>query len=226
MKRVLVIAAHPDDEVLGCGGTIAQHSQNNDKVKVVILGEGLTSRVNLVEKDKAKRLLRLKKSAERASKILGVSELIFHNLPDNKFDSMPFLDIVHLVEPFYKNYSPNIVYTHFSDDVNVDHRISNSIVEILTRPIPKSPANLILNFETPSSTEWNFTGSVFSPNYFNTISEKSLRKKIKALLEYKDEMRAFPHPRSIEYIKALATVRGGQSGEKFAEAFMARYIKN
>lgn len=222
-NRVLVIAAHPDDEVLGCGATIAKHKSLGDKVWVLILGEGITSRKSLTNTQKKKGVDNLKQSAKKASRILGIDKLILKDFPDNKFDSVPLLSIVHSIEEVVDNLKPQIIYTHSKSDVNIDHRKTLEAVESAVRPLPNSKIEQVLSFETPSSTEWNFVRKTFKPNVFNQIGEKNLNKKIAALGVYKSELRPFPHPRSPEYLKALARVRGSQSGYKTAEAFELIY---
>lgn len=216
--KVLVVAAHPDDEVLGCGATIAKHTNSGDTVWVLIIGEGIASRKDLKDKDKTKQLRKLKVAARRADKFLGVDKLILKSLPDNRLDTVPLLKIVHIIEDSVRLLKPEIIYTHHSSDINIDHKIVSEAVAAIIRPV-NSTINLALSFEIPSSTEWNFQKKNFSPNVFVSMGKKSLGKKLTALREYKSEIREFPHPRSEKYLKALATVRGSQSGNMLAEAF-------
>lgn len=218
-NKVLVIAAHPDDEVLGCGATIAKHSQIKDQVWVLILGEGITSRKNLKESQKNNLLKRLNGDAQKADKILGVSRLILEHFADNKFDSVPLLEIIHKIEAVIDDCQPQMIYTHSKADVNIDHRRTLEAVEAVIRPQPGSKIGQVLSFEIPSSTDWNFVRNTFTPNHFVSIEEKFLNRKIKALQAYHSEIRLFPHPRSIKYLQALATIRGGQAGYNLAEAF-------
>jgi len=217
MAKILVVAAHPDDEVLGCGGSIAHHVDAGDEVRVIILAEGLTSRGVCTQDD----LLGLAASAQAASKILGVSELYLHKFPDNRMDSVDRLDITRVVENHIKEFEPNIVYTHYEGDLNYDHRIVSESVNIACRPQTDSSVHTLLYFEIPSSTDWQPVGSrtAFTPNWFIDINGH-IDKKIKALKEYESEMRPTPHSRSLESITHLAKWRGAMVSLYAAEAFV------
>ena len=221
-NKVLVIAAHPDDEVLGCGGTIALHTAAGDTVSVLILSEGITSRdpKRDVNKNK-KKLSELKLSAKNAAVILGTNPPIFENFPDNRMDSVDFLDIVKSIETQVERQKPNIIYTHHAGDLNIDHRIIFNAVITACRPFSKEKIQAIYSFETPSSTECGCIGEMpyFSPTRFLDISN-SYGIKSKALDAYKSEMRDFPHPRSKKAIKSLAEWRGSTCGVELAEAFI------
>src|SRR3989344_1633962 len=223
-KKVLVVAAHPDDEVLGAGATIARHTSEGDEVRVLILGEGVTSRADISVSEKKKALEQLKKSAIVANKILGVKHVTLAGLPDQQFDTVPLLSINHAIEKVLREYSPELIYTHSPTDLNLDHRKTVESSMTAARPTKSSSVLETRVFEVPSSTEWNFIlPEVFRPNLFVRVSEKEFGKKMKALSAYGVEMRTFPPPRSTEYIRALATVRGGQSGLSLAEAFCVLY---
>ncbi|MEK7478401.1 MAG: PIG-L family deacetylase [Patescibacteria group bacterium] len=218
-NKVLVVAAHPDDEVLGCGATIARHADEGDEVWVLILVEGVTSRIGGSKEEDNKELDALRGSAKKANEVLGVKRLILREFPDNKLDSVALLDVVQSIESVMSEFKPNIVYTHHHSDVNVDHRIIAEAVESAIRPMERSFVNRAFSFEIASSSEWNFVKSdPFRPNVFINI-ENYINKKIMALKCYGSELRDFPHPRSIEYIEALAKVRGAQSGMRAAESF-------
>ena len=222
MNRVLVIAAHPDDEVLGCGATIAKHASEGDEVHVVILAEGITSRSKKRDRDKSGcQLSQLALIAERANKLLGVTKLDLHDLPDNRLDSLDLLDIVKLIEGYMDSVKPNIVYTHHSGDVNIDHRRIHDAVITSTRPQPGQSVHTLLFFEVPSSTEWQPSGTapVFAPNWFVDVSQ-SLALKLEALKIYLPEMREWPHARSIKAVEHLACWRGASVGCEAAEAFV------
>ncbi len=196
-NTVLVVAAHADDEVLGCGGTIAKHAASGDKVFILILADGVTSRMVGKEKNKEQLELR-KKAAKAAAHLLGASLLEMLDFPDNRMDSVDLLDVVKIIESNIKAVLPNIVYTHHSSDVNIDHRIVHDAAIAACRPQPGVTVRRLLFFEVPSSTEWRPGSSLksFSPDYFVDISE-TIELKNKALAHYDSEMRAFPHPRSI-----------------------------
>lgn len=225
-ENILVVVAHPDDEVLGCGATIAKHTMSGDLVWVVILGEGITSRKNLSPQKQAQDLKKLKNSAKSAGEILGISRLIMKDLPDNKFDSLPMLVIIQNIEKVVEELKPKIIYSHNPTDVNIDHRLTIEAVEAAVRPATKPYVEKVVSFEVPSSTEWNFTREPFRPNIFIEITEDELAKKVEALSKYEQELRPFPHPRSVEFVASLAKVRGGQGGFKLAEAFSLIYSRH
>ncbi|YAG11728.1 GlcNAc-PI de-N-acetylase [Nostoc sp. DSM 114161] len=221
-KKVLVIGAHPDDEVLGCGGTIAKHIQQGDRVDVLILAEGATSRTPQRDRQKLQNeLSALAEAAHQASEILGVTSLKLHDFPDNRMDSCNLLDIIKVIEQEIIKYQPDTIYTHHNGDVNIDHRRIHEAVITATRPIPGSTVKTLLFFEVASSTEWQTPGSApaFTPNWFVDISE-TLSLKLKALVVYESEMRPWPHARSMEALEHLARWRGASVGLKAAEAFV------
>ena len=220
--NILVVAAHPDDEVLGCGGAIAKHTQNGDQVHILILAEGATSRnPNRDRQLFASELSTLETAAHQASKILGVDSLFLYDFPDNRMDSCDLLDIIKVIEQAIDQYQPQIVYTHHAGDVNIDHQLIHRATVTACRPIPNQSVQTLLFFEIPSSTEWQTSGSAlpFIPNWFVDISE-TLECKLKALEIYESEMRPYPHPRSLEAVEYLARWRGATIGVKAAEAFI------
>ena len=221
MDSILVIAAHPDDEILGCGGTIARHSEIGDLIKVVIVSTGITSRSNSISSDIHKEELEaLRLSAEKANQIIGVQRLDFLNYPDNRLDSIDRLDLIKDLEKKINEFQPNIVYTHHSGDLNIDHRIVCDAVITACRPYPNQIVKTILSFEVASSTEWQppSKSDAFEPNWFVDISNQ-LSKKLEALKEYDSEMRDWPHARSIKAIDYQAKLRGSQLGVNAVEAF-------
>lgn len=219
-RTVLVVAAHPDDEVLGCGGTIARHADQGDDVHICIFAEGARSRRNVTDSDGDLICSRLAKSARAAAKVLGAQTLELLQLPDNRLDSIDRLDIVQTIERKLNELRPSIVYVHHSGDVNIDHRRLHESCVTACRPLPGSSVTSLLTYEVPSSTEWQTPGSnfAFSPNYFVNISSY-WGLKHQALKAYDSEMRLFPHPRSYEAVEHLAKWRGAQSGTSCAEAF-------
>lgn len=215
-KTILVVAAHPDDEILGCGGTIAKLAKDND-VYSLVLGEGVTSRDNKRVLSKRKLDLdSLKKEMKRANKILGVKRVFCADLPDNRFDSIALLDITKQIEKIITKIKPVIVFTHFGKDLNIDHQLTYQSVLTATRPLPEQSVKEIYAFETVSSTEFNFP-LTFSPDSFSEISEY-IDLKIQALAEY-SEMRPFPHPRSLDHIRHVATYWGTRVGLDSVEPF-------
>jgi LmbE family N-acetylglucosaminyl deacetylase len=222
MKSVLVIAAHPDDEVLGCGATIAKHAELGDEVHVVIMAEGATSRDEKRDRDhRCSELSELSESANMAQEILGSSSLMLHDFPDNRMDSVDLLDIVKSIELHINRVRPEIVYTHHAGDVNLDHRRIHEAVITACRPQPGHTVRTLLFFEIQSSTEWQPSGSapVFAPNWFVDVSS-TLALKMRALAAYKTEMRPWPHSRSYEAVEYLARWRGATVGCEAVEAFM------
>jgi LmbE family N-acetylglucosaminyl deacetylase len=220
--QIMIIAAHPDDEVLGCGGTIAKHVQNGDEVHVLILAEGVTSRDKVRERVSwAGELSQLAQEAQEAGRILGVQSVELHNFPDNRMDSVDLLDVVKVVETAIDKHKPDIVYTHHAGDVNIDHRIVHQAAVTACRPLPGQCVKTLLFFEVPSSTEWQTPGSApaFSPNYFMDIND-CLDKKLRALKAYTSEMRPWPHPRSLTAVEHLARWRGAMVGVEAAEGFV------
>jgi LmbE family N-acetylglucosaminyl deacetylase len=219
-KRILVVAAHPDDEVLGCGGTIAKRVEEGYSVYAMILGEGITSRDRVRSRKKRGRDIgRLKDSASRANALIGVKKIFMHDFPDNRFDTAALLDIVKAVEKVKAGISPDIVYTHHKNDLNLDHAVTYRAVLTAFRPQGEEKAREIYSFETPSSTEWNFPAT-FSPNVFEDITA-TIKKKMEAVRCYGSELKEFPHPRSCEAIESLARYRGAAAGTACAEAFEA-----
>lgn len=218
--KVLVVAAHPDDEVLGCGGTIAWHIANGDQVSVAFMTEGVASRVMVNDVDGEQRA----GAAANAMEMLGVNDVRQFDFPDNKMDSVSLLDVVQIVEKVIQDITPSIIYTHFAHDLNVDHRITHSAVMTACRPQSCSSVKKILSFEVLSSTEWSSVSQpAFLPQYIVDISSY-WNKKLQALRCYHEEMRPFPHSRSYECIEALATLRGATQGMKKAEAFFVERI--
>lgn len=219
--KVLVVAAHPDDEVLGCGATIAAHARRGDEVRVLLLAEGITSRGHGSTRAQAAALARLHRAAAKANRILGVRKLVMQKFPDNAMDTVPLLEVVRAVESMIAAFPAEVVYTHHAGDLNVDHRIACQAVNTACRPIPGHPVRTLLYFEVPSSTEWQppAAGLPFTPNWYHEVSA-TLPRKLEALRAYQSEMRPWPHARSLDAVRALARVRGATLGVEAAEAFM------
>lgn len=225
---VLIVAAHPDDEILGVGGTAALFAQQGREVHALILAEGATSRDPIYDVDKHKvALSSLQKNAFDAAKVLGISPPLFCGYPDNRLDSVDLLDVIKSIERVVEELQPTTVLTHHQSDLNIDHKITFEAVLTACRPVPGQCVKEILCFETLSSTEWNANPEkTFYPNYFVDITSQ-LAQKLKALQCYADEMRPYPHPRSLEAVEALAKIRGTSAGLHAAEAFvLIRAIKS
>ncbi len=226
-KIIISIVAHPDDEVLGCGGTISRFASEGCKVYTVILGEGITSRDASRDRHKREEEIRtLKKQVEDANNILGVKKIYTFDFPDNRFDTVPLLDIIKTIEKIKCDVKPDVVFTHHQGDLNIDHQLTFKAVMTACRPAKDESVKEIYSFEIPSSTEWNAPSSLtyFMPDYFVNIN-KSLEAKINALKEYKTELRDFPHPRSLKAVELNAKQWGVKMGFEAAEAFKTIRIR-
>lgn len=222
--NVLVVAAHPDDEVLGCGGTIARLSVEGHNVSILILGEGITSRYEDPSQVDPKELDTFHEHCKKVGTSLGAKDVSLANLPDNRFDTIPLLTIVKEVEKKIEEVKPEVVYTQHGGDLNIDHSLLFRAVMTAVRPMEGSPVKKVYAFEVASSTEWSFQkfAPVFRPNVFVGISA-TLEKKIEGMKMYEGEARPFPHPRSPEALRASAVRWGSVSGLKAAEAFELVY---
>lgn len=215
--RILTVAAHPDDETLGAGGTIAWHVNNGDRVWVCILADGASSRHG--------RVAQQAECAERACRTLGVERLVMVGLPDQRLDTLSMLDLITPVEQCIEQLAPDVVLTHFPGDVNEDHRLVSRAVMVAARPVGGSPVRKVCAFEIPSSTDWAppIPGSVFTPNLYVDISD-TLDIKLTAMKAYADtyvsELRPYPHPRSLEALTAYSQRHGVAAGMLAAEPFM------
>ena len=220
MRKILVVAAHPDDEVLGCGGAIAKHTSSGDKVDILFMTDGVSSRGDS-DSDVRER----KESARQAADILGVSSVSFLDFPDNEMDSVPLLETVKAIEDVIFDIKPCVIYTHYSGDLNIDHQLTHRAVLTACRPHPDSFVKEIYSFEVLSSTHWQSysEGTSFNPNYFLNIG-KFIEKKIKALQCYNEEMREYPHARSYKVVKSMAEFRGGVVGLEYSEAFQVERV--
>jgi len=215
--RILTVAAHPDDETLGAGGTMAWHAARGDEVWVCILTDGVTSRHDRVQLQAD--------CARRACDTLGVEKLVLVGLPDQRLDTLCLLDVIGPIEDCIAQLQPDVVLTHFPGDVNEDHRLVSRATMVATRPVAGSSVRKVCAFEIASSTDWAppIPGSVFTPNLYLDISG-TLEVKLTAMKAYADtytsEVRPFPHPRSMEALTAYAQRHGAVSGMLAAEPFM------
>ena len=217
--RALVVAAHPDDEVLGCGGTMALLAAGGVEVHTLILATGHTSRDGASAADTA-ALRMLQAAAEEARCVLGGASLTLCDLPDNQLDSVPLLAVVKQVEEALRRVRPSVVFTHLPDDVNIDHAVVHRAVLAAARPQPGECVRELFFFEVASSTEWGAMrpGWGFRPTLGVDISA-TLDKKLAAMACYATELREWPHPRSLRGLQALAELRGAWMGATAAEAF-------
>ena len=219
-KNVMVIAAHPDDEVLGCGGFLNKYKKKYN-FKVIFLAEGSSCRYTNLTKDKDKidqEILERKNCAKKALKILGVKVFSFYDNKCGSLSNIPQLKLNKIIEKEIADFKPNIIFTHSNKDLNKDHRAIFDSVLVSTRPLNFKYVEAIYSFEILSSTEWNYEQN-FKPNYFVELSEKDIINKSKALRCYKSEIKPAPYPRSQYGLKSLAKYRGLQSGSMYAESF-------
>ena len=214
-NKILIVAAHPDDEILGCGGLIAKF-KNKSKIQVIFLTNGVSARNKKVEPINLR-----KKECLRLFKFLNLKKPFLFNFPDNKLDSVPILNIVKKIENVIKKFKPNLVLTHYENCLNIDHKVAYQATITACRPLKKFDfIDQIASFEVPSSTEWKISNKfIFKPNIYIDIT-KEIKKKIEYLKFYKSEIKFYPHSRSIKGVKAVASYRGISSGLNFAEAFL------
>lgn len=217
-KKMLIVAAHPDDEILGCGGTAARLVKGGYEAYTMILGEGITSRDETRERKKREEeIAQLKKQIHEANKIIGVKDVFIYDFPDNRFDSVPLLDIVKVIEKIKDKLKPDILFTHYEKDLNIDHQLTYRAVMTAARPLPGETVKEIYSFEVLSATEWNFP-LTFSPDCFFNIS-RTIDIKAKAMEKYISELREYPHPRSLKGLRLNAENWGMRVGMAYAEAF-------
>lgn len=219
----MVVVAHPDDELLGVGASMNRLILEDRAIAhVVILGEGLTSRTD--NRDVVfwrQALEKHRKNIKEAQKKIGYQSVGIYDLPDNRFDSVPLLDIIKIIEKEKRDFQPEIIFTHHGGDLNIDHQRTFEAVMTACRPLTSESVRSIITFETPSGSEWRASTDPrhFVPNVFITVSEAHLQSKIEGMESYEFEKRNFPHPRSPEALRILAKRWGIVIGAEFAEAF-------
>jgi len=212
-KKIAVVAAHPDDEVLGCGATLLKHAALGDEISLLFMTTGIASRTA-----QRKQVKQRNAGFQKAIEYLCPHYWQQLDWSDNAMDQDPLLAIVKSVEKFFIKVQPEIVYTHWIHDLNIDHAVTAKAVCTAARALPEQSIRILRSFEISSSSEWSPTAA-FHPNYFSDVSNLVAKKE--AYLEcYEQEMRDFPHARSFEAIKALMTYRGASVGVAAAEAFL------
>jgi len=216
VSRVLVLAAHPDDEVLGMGGTIARHARvEGDEVRIVCLTDGSSSQYPGDEVTRARK----NEEALRAAAALGVEDYVHHDLPDMRLDTVPHVELNAVVEEQVRAFEPTVVYA-VHPDVNRDHRAVFDSVAVATRPYPGQPVRRLLTYAPTSSVEWTPAAvSWFVPNWFVDVTA-TLEDKLRAFACYATETREYPHPRSERALRAQAEFYGAAAGREFAEPFV------
>jgi len=213
--KVLVISAHPDDELLGLGGTVARHAQNGDAVRLAVMCEGISMRYQ------PERHAEVVAQSKRAAAILGVTDLVHRGLPDQKLDTLPLSEVAASIEDLVQETRPEVVYTHFGGDINRDHQVLAEATLVAARPYAAPFVREILMFETPSSTEWGTPALLpaFHPTVFVDVAG-TLEKKVEAFLSYTAEVRDWPHPRSARALRERAHYWGSLVNLEAAEPFM------
>ena len=224
-KKILIVAAHPDDEVLGCFGTVARLIQEGYEAYTLILGEGKTSRdEQRVVEDRKEDIELLNSEILSANSTIGIKKIFIESFPDNRFDSVDLLDIIKVISKVKEEINPDIIFTHYENDLNIDHQITYQAVITATRPMENESVKEIYSFEILSSTEWNYPLS-FVPDTFFDIND-TIDLKLKAMNIYKSELCVYPHPRSLEGIELNAKYQGMRVGKRAVEAFKSiRVIK-
>ena len=222
-KKIMIVAAHPDDELLGLGASmhkLIHHYQV--QTHVVILGEGITSRADSRDTEQWKEELKEhKKNIRQAQERIGYHSVSVHDFPDNRFDTVALLDLIKVIEKEKTAFKPDIIFTHHGGDLNIDHQRTFEAVVTAVRPMEHETVKTIITFETPSGTEWQSSSDprAFTPNLFMEISEEDLQAKIDGMEEYRFEKRLYPHPRSPEALRIYAQQTGITVGRKYAESF-------
>lgn len=222
--KYLFVVAHPDDEVLGAGGMIYNLRQKGQKIKICFMCSDAEARKT------NQNIKSIRGQAISSLKILGLSDndIVFGTFPNIKMNTVPHLDIVKFIELVLKEFEPNIVITHYPDDINSDHKITGECCDEAIRYFQRNNSSLSIKkymyMEVLSSTDW-IIGKSFTPNFFYGIGQDGLEKKIEALKEYDSALRDYPHSRSKENIQALATIRGCQCGQEHSEGFIVAFEK-
>lgn len=223
MKNLLVIMAHPDDDILGCGATMSKLVEAGCNVRVVFVAEGTTCRqMDDATASREKEIRRRNEAGRSALESIGVRDVNFMDYPCGRLDSIPQLEINQRIEQEIRNFPADTIITHNEHDLNKDHRIVSHAVQIATRPGAFSYVERVLSCEVLSSSEWYFQ-QPFAPNYFEVIAKRNLDSKIAAFSCYVSETRDAPHPRSLAGIENLGKYRGQQINEEYAEAFHVLY---
>lgn len=219
--NVLVVVAHADDEVLGCGGTMRRYAREGARVSVVFLADGVSSRAG-GSLDAVRAELDARETAAReCASVLGAEVVAFHRLPDNRLDTVALLDVVQRIEAAKAATTPDLILTHHPGDLNVDHRVTAVATCTAFRPRPGERWREVLAFEVPTATDWGagISGPAFVPDTFVDIST-TVDAKLRAYACYGSEVPDDPHCRSAQAVEHLARLRGRQAGVPAAEAFV------
>jgi LmbE family N-acetylglucosaminyl deacetylase len=222
-KKIMLVVAHPDDELLGLGASMHKLIQEKDiTTHVVILGEGITSRSDVRDTEQWEAELMIHRAnIKQAQAAIGYHSVSIYDFPDNRFDTIPLLDIIKIIEKEKAFFQPDVIFTHHGGDVNIDHQRTFEAVITACRPLANEKVKTIITFETPSGTEWRASTDPrhFLPNLYVSVSEQNVNAKIHGMESYKFEKREYPHPRSPEALYIKAQYEGIVIGHDFAEAF-------
>jgi N-acetylglucosamine malate deacetylase 1 len=219
--KILILAAHPDDEVLGCGGSIAKWFKDGHEVYVHIVSEGTTAQYD------AGKIAVKRENAKLVKEILGIEKYYFSDYPDAQLDTVPLLELTKAIGKIVEEIKPEILISHHYGDTNQDHRRVFEAAIVVARPQPNSPIKKFMSYEVPSSSEWgkmSYRNSAFNPNYFVNITNY-IDLKLKAIEAYNIELRPFPHPRSIEGIRNISAIRGQSVGIEYCEGYFIHFCK-
>lgn len=225
--NVLCVAAHPDDEILGVGGTLARHVAEGDDVRVCFLADGVGARHEREDDEVQEEIDQRRGRARKACDRIDVESTSFYSFPDNRLDTVPLLDLVKTIEDEIREHDPGVVYTHHYGDLNVDHEVACRATMTAARPLKDVEIHRILAFETLSATEWSVPApnNAFQPQHFVNVANQ-LDTKLDALAVYEDELRDAPHPRTVDTVRRNARVWGAKAGIPAAEAFqLLREVK-
>lgn len=215
MKRIAVIMAHPDDEVLGCGATLARYAREGAEISILILATGLTSRGTASEAE----IESLQEQAKTAGCILGASLVEFAGFPDNAMDSVSLLEVIKCVEGFAKKTNPDVIFTHHNGDINIDHDVTQRAVLTAFRPLPGSKEREIFACNVLSSSEYGRSDWRPRPDCYVALQEEDVDAAVAALECYSGEIRQWPHPRSSATIRYQARLFGAECGRDYAQVF-------
>ena len=220
-KKVLILSPHADDEILGCGGFISKYSKQKYLINVLIL---TNANKGAPEVYSSKEINQIRNESKKANKLIGTKKLFFENLPALNLNNYPLYKISSIINKYIIDINPEIVLIPSSNDINDDHKIIFKTAKVAMRPNRKNNLKKILSYEVLSETEWNENEKSFNPNYFVSLNKADINNKVKAFLQYKSQVKKFPHPRSKEAIINLSKVRGSQAYMQYAEAFKVEKI--
>ena len=217
--RILVVAAHPDDEIYGMGGTMAKLAAQGHELHVLIVTDGCTAQY-AGRPDLPEIIEKKHREAVEANALLGVKQVHFGTFPDMRLDTVPHVELNRLIENTVDAVQPDVVYTHFYGDVNLDHQMVYRSTLVAVRPVPGQRVKALYCYDVPSSTEWSpqLAQTAFLPNTMVDISGYEDVKE-QALTAYQTEMRAYPHPRSARYVRETDRAKGLQWGLGNSESF-------